>query len=358
MVFHRKISAEKRAYARLLLEEYGWSVRRIANKLGISKSSVQRLKHTHIDKTATKRKGGRPCKLGEREKRRILRCLEQLRESEGFFTAEHLMERAGISKAKVSIWTFRRFLNSQGLYYMNARQKGIISKEDRQQRLRYAKKVRREHPRNIWTEGIGFYLDGVNFVYKTKPNEQTFAPRKKVWRKKTEGLRHGCVAKGRKEGTGSNVVKLMVAVVYRKGVIICEEYDKLNGQYFADFVQRNFINMFGAADKDNARYFLQDGDPSQNSNVAKEALKKVKAEIFAIPPRSPDLNPIENVFHLVNKKLRQSAKTIARESREEFVERIRRALHSIPMQTIDKTISSMDKRIHLVIKARGERIKY
>ena len=361
-VFTRAISSEQRAYGRLLLGERDLSLRRIAKKVLISKSSVHRLKNIDIGKTSArqtvKRRGGRPPKLSARDKRRTLRGIKHLRESEGFFTAERLMEAAGISKERVSTHTFRRFLKNEGIYYLNARQKGILNEQDRRNRVLYCKKVRRQHPANIWTEEIAFYLDGVNFVYKTHPNEQICAPKKKVWRKKCEGLQQGCVAKGRKEGTGANVVKFMVAIAYGKGVIICEEYDKLNGDYFADFIKRNFINMFGAADKDNCRYFVQDGDRSQNSKKAKEALQRVKAEVFHIPPRSPDLNPIENVFHLANKDLRISAKKITNESREEFVARIQKALYSVPMDTIHKTISSMGKRVDMIIKSHGERIKY
>jgi transposase len=37
------------------------------------------------------------------------------------------------------------------------------------------------------------------------------------------------------------------------------------------------------------------------------ALKKIGGKKFAIPPRSPDLNPIENIFHLVRRQLRYEA---------------------------------------------------
>ena len=50
--------------------------------------------------------------------------------------------------------------------------------------------------------------------------------------------------------------------------------------------------------------FVQDGDPSQNSKAAKTALDKIGAVQFSIPPRSPDLNPIENAFNLVEKKIK------------------------------------------------------
>lgn len=268
------------------------------------------------------------------------------------------MEEAGISTAQVSARTVRRFLNKKGYFLLNTLQKGILTEDDLRKRVAYARRVHREHLPTLWTEKIGFYLDGVSFVFKTKPTDQARAPKKRVWRKKCEGLKQGCVAKGRKEGSGANVVHMMVAVTYGKGVIICEEYEKMNGEYFAGFVRRNFMKMFGDADKDNAEYFVQDGDPSQNSCVANKALERAKAKLFPIPARSPDLNPIENVFHLTNKELRRTAKYIDTETRREFVQRIRRAIYSVPIATIDKTISSMHKRLHLIIKGRGQRLKY
>ena len=55
--------------------------------------------------------------------------------------------------------------------------------------------------------------------------------------------------------------------------------------------------------------FLQDGDPSQNSKLSKQALKSIDTTKFDIPPRSPDLNPIENVFNYVKQQLHISSQT-------------------------------------------------
>ena len=48
-----------------------------------------------------------------------------------------------------------------------------------------------------------------------------------------------------------------------------------------------------------------DGCSRQNSNEALKALEGVGALVFKILPRSPDLNPIENVFALVTKTFRK-----------------------------------------------------
>jgi hypothetical protein len=69
---------------------------------------------------------------------------------------------------------------------MNARQKRILNAEDRRQRPRFAKETRRNHPKDIWTTGIAFYLDGVSFVHKTRPKDQAFAQKKRVWGRKVK----------------------------------------------------------------------------------------------------------------------------------------------------------------------------
>ena len=42
-----------------------------------------------------------------------------------------------------------------------------------------------------------------------------------------------------------------------------------------------------------------------------KAINETGATLFAIPPRSPDLNPIENLFHVVKSELEDQAITTA-----------------------------------------------
>ena len=85
-------------------------------------------------------------------------------------------------------------------------------------------------------------------------------------------------------------------------MIFAEQYEKLNGKSFAQFITTYFNDIFFRSGK-NVKRWLQDGDPSQNSALAKNAMKDMDAELFSIPPRSPELNPIENVFSFVKKEL-------------------------------------------------------
>ena len=134
----------------------------------------------------------------------------------------------------------------------------------------------------------------------------------------------------------------------------------MSGNFFSNFIAEHFDPMFIKAAKGEGRLFLQDGDPCQNSGMAKEAMLRVNATLFPIPPRSPDLNPIENFFHLVSKKLRDTAlqKQISKETYDEFQQRVVDTIYSIPIQTINNLIESMNRRIGDVIENNGSRLKY
>ena len=181
------------------------------------------------------------------------------------------MDEARIQQKDVSVRTVSRFLNSQNYYYFQTRKRGLMTVEDHIKRVKFAKYTKANYSQEIWTEGIAFYLDGTGFTYKRNRLDQACAPKARVWRKKSEGLAPGCIAEGHKEGTGGKVLRLMVAISYNKGVISCEPYEKMNGCYFAVFLDNHFDRLFSAANKGCTPMFLQDGDPSQNSALARAA---------------------------------------------------------------------------------------
>jgi len=301
---------------------------------------------------------GRPRLLGDRDLRVVKRQISVLRSSEGAFSSIRL--QAHSTGEKTSNATFRRYLRRMGYGYRTTRRKGVLKKTDLVKRLKFAKKIKRLGlGPNFWKEGISFYLDATGFVYKTNPLDQARTPRAREWRKKTEGLSFGCTAKGKKEGTKQK--KFMVAISYNKGVVMCKEFDfRLNGYKFARMVRRDFPLAFSLSNNPKAKRILQDGCPVQNSRRATRAIGRLGGHIFCIPARSPDVNPIENFFHLVGKELKQQAldRKITSETEEEFVARVQKTMMDFPVEPINKTIESMDKRIDLIIKNGGQRTKY
>ena len=132
-------------------------------------------------------------------------------------------------------------------------------------------------------------------------------------------------------------------ISYDKVVVICKAYDKLDGRYFANFIDENFESMFGTADKSLKRLWLQDGDPSQNSAMVRAAMDRANCELLKIPPRSPDLNPIENILKFVSDALRKQAirSQITKETYEEFKNSVISTIQSLPLEVINNTIASM-----------------
>ena len=146
-------------------------------------------------------------------------------------------------------------------------------------------------------EVLQFYLDGVSFVHKTRPLSDALAPRGRVWRKRSEGLQ--VTVKGSKSLAGGKRLHLLVAISYKQGVVMVQEYEKMPGRYFAWFVPSKFPVQF--LRKRERKWFTMDNDPSQQSVAARKAIEKECCELFCIPARSSDLNPIENMFHIAKK---------------------------------------------------------
>ena len=101
---------------------------------------------------------------------------------------------------------------------------------------------------------------------------------------------------------------------------------------------------------------------SQKAALEKEHKRRKERDTlaFKIPPRSPDLNPIENFFHSVTVRLNNDAikKQITRENYMELSTRVKETMLNFSPKEIDKIIDSMDKRITAVVKGKGQRTKY
>jgi len=364
MVCTSLLSESMKAYIYFLRNDRNMPVVDVMTKTGVSRTSIYRIAGQKIKPkvslTSKKGTGGRPRKLTTRDERNILRTIQTLRAEEGNFSSKRIMERAGIEPGVVSDRTIRRCLNRHGYHSLQARKKGLMSKTDLKKRVAFARYVLKKYKEDVWTSKVAFYLDGVSFYYKRNPCDQARAPRGRIWRLKSEGLKQGCTSKGSKTGSGGKVLKLMVAISHGRGVILCHQYEKLDGPGFQQFVLNKFDHMFSKAGKRGPRLFVQDNDPSQNCCLVKRALKRKNAKQLKIPPRSPDLNPIENIFNSVKKILRQDAiaKNITTETFQEFAERVINTMYTFPRAEIDKTIESMNRRIRSVIACKGERLKY
>ena len=129
---------------------------------------------------------------------------------------------------------------------------------------------------------------------------------------------------------------------------------------FSDFIKTHFQETFSRCRIPKGKRFLQDRCPVQNGKKVRKTLNTVGAIKFSIPLCSPDFNPIENIFNFVKSELRTQAfeKNINYETFEQFSLRIKHTLENTPTKYIDKNIESIPKRVFMVIKSKGQRIKH
>jgi hypothetical protein len=104
--------------------------------------------------------------------------------------------------------------------------------------------------------------------------------------------------------------------------------------------------------------FQQDNDPTHRGTkgwIKEWKQKRGNVEfVDNWPPNSPDLNPIENIWAWVNKKVREKGCS----SFKEFQAEVQNTLKNIPQSFITNLYESMPKRISKVLENEGDRIKY
>ena len=73
------------------------------------------------------------------------------------------------------------------------------------------------------------------------------------------------------------------------------------------------------------------------------------------PSQSPDLNPLENLWHYIKVRLRKRSKT---KSEAKLMEHVNEVWRDIPQRLLNTLIESMPRHVKAVIKAKGGHTKY
>ncbi len=115
--------------------------------------------------------------------------------------------------------------------------------------------------------------------------------------------------------------------------------------------------MLPSADKlygDAEFIFQQDLAPAHTAKGTKSWFNDHGVTVLDWPANSADLNPIENRWGIVKRKLRDTRPNNA----DELKATVKETWASIPPQQCHKLITSMPRRIEAVIKAKGAPTKY
>lgn len=131
-----------------------------------------------------------------------------------------------------------------------------------------------------------------------------------------------------------------------------EPKQTMNGDVYLD-VLKDYLHCFFDLHQPDG-FFLHDGAPPHKCHDVKQWLRENKIAEIEWPGNSPDLNPIENVWSLMKRRLKgEDSSTVMR-----LRESVLKLWRDIDISYFEKLAYSMPKRIQAVISANGDNTKY
>ncbi len=173
----------------------------------------------------------------------------------------------------------------------------------------------------------------------------------RVWRKSGEAQNPCCL----KSSVKFPQSVMIWAAMSSAGVVpLCFLKSTVNAAIYQEILEHF---MLPSADKlyGNADFiFQQDLAPAHTAKGTKSWFNDHGVTVLDWPANSPDLNPVENLWGIVKRKMRDTRPNNA----DELKATVKETWASIPPQQCHKLITSMPRRIEAVIKAKGAPTKY
>ena len=123
---------------------------------------------------------------------------------------------------------------------------------------------------------------------------------------------------------------------------VIRQYDTVNGDSIMDF----FEQLKGQHDKCSTLHVILDGVGYHRSEAVKESAKKLNIKLHYLPPCSPNLNPIERLWKVMNEQVRNNRYfETAKALRQQIQHFVRTILPDIS-STLDSRINDNFQRFH------------
>lgn len=101
--------------------------------------------------------------------------------------------------------------------------------------------------------------------------------------------------------------------------------------------------------------FQQDNDPKHIAKKSQAFFRSCRIKQLEWgPPQSPDLNPIENLWAILDNRINKSGVT----NKNSYFEALQLAWENLDPQHLKNLIESIPRRLQKVIEAKGNHINY
>lgn len=309
----------------------GTSVNELAREFEVHVCTIYRI----IQEGEKKRKRrGRPLKLSAKERRKIVQTFQQ----------NPLESARGLSKRlnkSVSPSTIRRLLRVHGYRHAPVKISVILKPETVEKRLDFVREhVRKEEEfwrRVIFTDEKKFNLVG---------NDAT---RLSAWTRDHQRYNISRIQPSQ--------ASLMVwGAISSTGTLqlVCTT-EKINAQTYTEMLEDEFFH--GDTYDLPANYvWMHDNAPAHRAKHTQEFLENKGISVLKWPPHSPDLNPIENVWGILEERVYTGGRSFSNTT--DLWEVMCEEWKKIPTEMISNLYSSMHRRCCDVLLKNGQRIKY
>jgi DNA-binding MarR family transcriptional regulator len=139
------------------------------------------------------------------------------------------------------------------------------------------------------------------------------------------------------------------------GVMVHVE-ERLNSDVYSRILENIMVPSVQMAYPNNNFIFQQDNCSIHTAHRVTEWFENHNINVLDWPSRSPDLNPIENMWGLMVKKLQGSRLIFA--NREEFLNAITDAWQSLPQDYYRNLCLFMPSRLRKILEVNGAMTKY
>ena len=149
-------------------------------------------------------------------------------------------------------------------------------------------------------------------------------------------------------------VHVWAGISYRGRTKLCIFEGKMNAPLFISILKSSLLPFIKEIFPDGHR-FIQDNDPKHCSKLARKFYEDEEINWWPTPPESPDLNPIENLWHELKEYIRREVKPT---SKDALIAGIQAFWETVTVEKCQKYIGHLKKVIPEVIQCKGAATGY
>ncbi|EFN66003.1 Transposable element Tcb1 transposase, partial [Camponotus floridanus] len=131
---------------------------------------------------------------------------------------------------------------------------------------------------------------------------------------------------------------------------------KINGimtaDVYIDIINENLEECLLKLGLEDNFIFQQDNDSKHTAKKSQAFFRSCRIKQLEWPPQSPDLNPIENFWAILDNRINKSGVT----NKNSYFEALQLAWENLDPQHLKNLIESIPKRLQKVIEAKGNHI--